>query len=212
MARRYCGDVVVDIRYLGWRGGRDVYAARVCARYVPPRDGCWSTRGLSAPAFPFAYDSPEAYDRMAESAIGFATYWDSEYEREGGPSQEVAEQIQEAAFCNTDSGGYPVSRRYGEEPGDLRRHKRRQRSLLGGATRVRHPSLRLFRDLPVGKCFRVWYGQTGKVFRKSTYRDACMALPDKRGYLWPVRYDVIVERVGCPPQAQQQPLLGRKSR
>lgn len=74
MARRYSGELVVDITY----HDDDSYKGSVRGP-----GGVYRFDDLHAPRIPtagkvgspgVAYDSPKAYDEMAESAIAFATY------------------------------------------------------------------------------------------------------------------------------------------
>lgn len=98
MATRYIGDAKITIRY---RDEGD-YAGTVTAGGER-----WKFDGLRAPAigFDFAYDSPEAYDRMAGSAVSFG----SSSEITG--SRDVSEAISNAAWDMDDSGDYNVKRR-----------------------------------------------------------------------------------------------------
>lgn len=69
MARRYSGELVVNITY----HDDDTYKGS-----VKGPGGTYRFTDLRAPAMGHgsgvAYDSPKAYDRMAEAAISFATY------------------------------------------------------------------------------------------------------------------------------------------
>jgi hypothetical protein len=108
MARRYIGDAVVNIKYRD----RGDYAGTVSAG-----GHTWRFEDLHAPAggLPYAYDSPQAYDKMAESAVGFASYYTS-YNRgedtpEWAPSAETADAIAEASqWAQDDRGEYEVRR------------------------------------------------------------------------------------------------------
>mgnify|MGYP006969347834 CR=1 FL=1 len=116
MATRYIGDATVRIRY---RDEGD-YAGVIT---VPSGDGGrwhWHFDDLHAPAIGFgpgiAYDSPEAYDEMAGSAISFGSYYTT-YNRgddvpEWAPDAEVADAIDEAtSWATDDQGTYDVRRR-----------------------------------------------------------------------------------------------------
>lgn len=65
MARRFCGTINIYITY----NDDDTYSGSIVVNKVR-----WPFRNLRAPAIGFkhAYDSPEAYDKMANSAISFA--------------------------------------------------------------------------------------------------------------------------------------------
>jgi hypothetical protein len=83
MAKRYSGDLVVTILY----HDDDTYKGS-----VKGPGGTYKFSQLRAPAIGHGsgvgYDSPKAYDKMAEAAIGFATYdmsdlgmWDEKNDR-----------------------------------------------------------------------------------------------------------------------------------
>lgn len=112
MPKRFIGDAVVEIRYSGHISGRDEYAGSVRAGHC-----VWKFDSLYAPpaGFNFGYDSPQAYDRMAEAAISFGSYYTSRNRKDDVPSwappPELADIIDEAtqyAWCET--GHYMVSR------------------------------------------------------------------------------------------------------
>lgn len=69
MAKRYSGDLVVNITY----HDDDTYKGS-----VKGPGGTYLFKDLRAPPIGhgagIAYDSPKAYDRMARAAISFATY------------------------------------------------------------------------------------------------------------------------------------------
>jgi hypothetical protein len=101
MAKRYIGDAVVTIHYVGEYAGRDEYRGTVSAGKYR-----WRFDQLYAPAagFRFAYDSPEAYDKMAASAVSFGS------SREVAPP-ETADAISDAtAWAQDDRGVYEVRR------------------------------------------------------------------------------------------------------
>lgn len=122
MARRYIGDANIYIQYHDdgdYRGS-----------IVVPRCPCgcgkggrsvtvWKFRDLHAPkiGFAFAYDSPKAYDEMAQSAASFGSYYTTdnrseEDDLEGYPSGEVADIINDAVeMMLNDDGTYEVRRK-----------------------------------------------------------------------------------------------------
>jgi hypothetical protein len=110
MAKRRIGEVVVRIKYLD----NDTYAGTVSARgYV------WKFDELKAPAwgFRFASDSPWAYDKMAESAVGFGSYYTShnrgDYVPDWAPAPEVADAIHElSSMAIMDDSTYRIERRF----------------------------------------------------------------------------------------------------
>ena len=113
MTKRFIGDAVVDIRYLGHISGRDEYAGHIKVKgYV------WKFAHLFAPSagFRFGYDSSEAYDRMAETAISFGAYYTTANRGADlpnwAPSSETADAINEATICAmNDNGHYSVIRK-----------------------------------------------------------------------------------------------------
>jgi hypothetical protein len=72
MARRYSGNLTVYIAYFD----DDTYKGNIVDR---ESGDSWSFSDLMAPVCGLgtgvAYDSPEAYDAMAKSAIGFGSYY-----------------------------------------------------------------------------------------------------------------------------------------
>jgi len=86
MARRYIGDAVIEIFYRD----RGDYAGRVTAHKKT-----WHFEDLYAAAIGFgpgiAYDSPAAYDEMAQSAVSFGSYYTIDNR---GP------EFEEQAACN----------------------------------------------------------------------------------------------------------------
>jgi hypothetical protein len=108
MAKRRIGDAVVRIAYHNdgdYRGS------------VSANGRSWRFRDLHGPAigFRFPYDSPEAYDRMAEEAVSFATYYTTHNRGDDvppwAPSAEVADALEEATnFAMNDRGEYSVCR------------------------------------------------------------------------------------------------------
>ena len=108
MAKRYIGDAVVTITYHDSGNYRGT---------IQVGKHTWKFDDLHAPAmgFRFAYDSPEAYDTMAESAVSFATYYSSDNRGEDtpdwAPSPAVADAISEATnWAQNDQGKYEVRR------------------------------------------------------------------------------------------------------
>lgn len=110
MAKRYIGDAVITITYRD----RGDYAGTVCAGRK-----CWRFDELRGPAIGFgrgiAYDSPRAYDEMAESAVGFGSYYTTHNRGDDvpdwAPSADVADAIEEAtAWAQDDRGNYEVRR------------------------------------------------------------------------------------------------------
>ena len=101
MATRYIGDAVIRITY---RGG-DTYIGSVCVGKK-----CWRFDDLNAARVGFgdhAYDSPEAYDKMAASAVSFGSYYTStnrgDEVPDWAPSPEVADAIDEAISWTQDA-------------------------------------------------------------------------------------------------------------
>ena len=114
MAKRYIGDAVITITY------HDTAEDPRAADYrgtIQAGGHTWKFDGLHAPAsgFRFAYDSPQAYDEMAVSAVGFATYysWNNRGDDtpSWAPSADVADAIAEATqWAQDDRGKYEVRR------------------------------------------------------------------------------------------------------
>lgn len=112
MAKRYIGDAVITITYRD----RGDYAGTVCAGRK-----CWRFNELRGPAIGFgrgvAYDSPKAYDEMAESAVGFGSYYTTHNRGDApdwAPPADVADAIEEAtAWAQNDQGDYEVRRSRG---------------------------------------------------------------------------------------------------
>ena len=106
---RYLGAAVVLLRHVG--GGE--YAGRV---EVGPRS--WPFEKLFAPRIGFrhAYDSNEAFDEMAESAVAFGSYYTTSNRPDDlgeipdwAPPGDVADAV-DAAVWSLSSGDYPVQR------------------------------------------------------------------------------------------------------
>lgn len=111
MATRYIGDAKITITYRD----RGDYAGTAC---VPvgrshKEKRCWRFDGLRAPAVGFgpgiAYDSPEAYDEMAESAVSFGSYYTTHNRGDDvpdwAPAPEVADAISDATSLAMYGGG-----------------------------------------------------------------------------------------------------------
>lgn len=111
MAIRYIGDATVRIKYRD----RGDYTGTISAG-----GHTWHFDELHAPRVGFgpgiAYDSSEAYDEMAGSAVTFGSYYTT-YDRgddvpEWAPEPEVADAIDEAtSWAMDDQGTYDVRRR-----------------------------------------------------------------------------------------------------
>ena len=119
MARRFIGDANIYILY---HDAGDYRGSIV----VPLDDGppaAWKFRDLHAPKIGFgpgiAYDSPKAYDLMAQSAASFGSYYTTmnrglrdEDDLDGYPSGEVADIINDAVgVVLNDDGTYEVRRK-----------------------------------------------------------------------------------------------------
>lgn len=117
MARRYVGDAVVTIKYVGTApDGREEYAGTVWAN-----GAYWKFDKLFAPRSGFgsgvAYDSAKAYDEMAASACAFASYFTSDNRGDDvpdwAPSADLADDLHEAIVpaMGADDGTLSVQRR-----------------------------------------------------------------------------------------------------
>jgi hypothetical protein len=112
MAIRYCGDAIITIAYKGYSSKlqADEYVGRITAG-----GHTWKFDGLCAPrcGFSHAYDSSEAYDKMAKSAVHFGSYYTvgnrGEGVSEGAPTLEIATAIESAT--EYDEHGERVIRR-----------------------------------------------------------------------------------------------------
>jgi hypothetical protein len=119
MAKRYIGNAVITIEYVGETpDGRGNYAGTVrVGKHTWRFDelhsgvgGVSSGRGYGYPA-----DSPEAYDEMAQSAVSFASYYTTHNRGddapEWAPPPEVADAIDEAvSIVLRGDGTYEVRR------------------------------------------------------------------------------------------------------
>ena len=110
MAKRYIGDAVITIEYVGETpDGRGNYKGTVRAgKHTWRFDELHSGVGGGG-------DSPEAYDEMAQSAVSFASYYTTHNRGddtpEWAPSPEVADAIDEAVgYAQRDNGEYEVRR------------------------------------------------------------------------------------------------------
>lgn len=104
MAKRYIGDAVIHITY----NDAGDYRGKVRVG-----EHTWDFKDLHAPICGFgagvAYDSREAYDAMAASAVSFggyyATYNRGEDTPDWAPPADVADAINDATMCATDDSG-----------------------------------------------------------------------------------------------------------
>ena len=120
MAKRYIGDATIEITYTD--GRRPEYVGVIRAKGF-----FWKFEKLHPPqcGFNFGYDSPEAYDKMAVSAVDFGGYYsthnrpkagskeDKELIEDGYPDGETASAIDEAASqasAEDGRGGFMVRR------------------------------------------------------------------------------------------------------
>lgn len=112
MAKRYIGDAVVTITYHDAGDYRGTVSAG---------GHSWRFSDLHAPKMGhgggIAYDSPEAYDSMAASAVTFGSYYTGRGRGdtpEWAPPSEVAEAIEEAVGgWQDDRGRHAVARSRG---------------------------------------------------------------------------------------------------
>ena len=166
MAKRYIGDAVVTITY---HDAGD-YRGTVTAAH----GFTWRFRDLHAPATGLgagvAYDSPEAYDKMASSAVGFASYYTT-YNRgddvpDWAPPAEIADAIEEATvWAMDDRGEYEVRRsRSGSEMSANPRRPPKQwmRDCVAGASKsARNPG---------AVCGALWYHKMSPAQRRAALR------------------------------------------
>ncbi|SRR5258706_9747297 len=111
MATRFIGSAVIAVFYNGTRHGKDEYVGIVSPGNGPGYD--WHFDSLYAPEAGFgtgiAYDSPEAYDRMARSAVSFGAYYTSHNRGHDvpswAPSAAVADAIDHATSGSFDDEG-----------------------------------------------------------------------------------------------------------
>ena len=110
MAKRYIGDAVITIEYVGETpDGRGNYKGTVRAgKHTWRFDELHSGVGGGG-------DSPEAYDEMAQSAVSFASYYTTHNRGddapEWAPPPEVADAIDVAVgYAQRDNGEYEVRR------------------------------------------------------------------------------------------------------
>jgi len=116
MARRIIGDAIVNIQY----SDRGDYRGTVSVPYGRGKKRkSWRFSDLHAPRMGFGprigYDSPRAYDEMAESAVGFGSYYTTHNRGDDvpdwAPSEELADAISDAtAWAQDDRGKYEVRR------------------------------------------------------------------------------------------------------
>jgi hypothetical protein len=119
MAKRYIGDAVITIEYVGeTQDGRGNYKGTVrVGKHTWRFDELHSGVGgvSSGKGYGYPADSPEAYDKMAGSAVGFASYYTT-FNRgddapDWAPPPEVADAIEEAVgWAQDDRGEYEVRR------------------------------------------------------------------------------------------------------
>lgn len=109
MARRYIGQAVVELFYVGTVyeriGSREQYKGRVTANGLT-----WRFTDLCSPVIGFdvGSDSPEAYDQMAECAAAFASSYCGE---DADPSKEDCQAFEDAMSEASDPcEGYRVKR------------------------------------------------------------------------------------------------------
>lgn len=116
MAKRYIGDAVIRIQLSDANGNPYVGTVSAGGRV-------WHFKDLQAPAIGFgagvAYDSSEAYDRMAASAVSFGSYYTTHNRPDdpnddnlaGYPDAETADAISNAtSWACDDQGNYSVRR------------------------------------------------------------------------------------------------------
>lgn len=152
MAKRYIGNAVVTIEYRD----RGDYAGSIS---VPNGRGgrfVWKFENLNPPraGFSHAYDSAQAYDKMAGSAVSFGAYYETGNRGhdtpDWAPRAEVADAISNATAGDTDDQGTYYVRRtktgkaYKSNPGRKRGRRanpRRGRKLARRANcgRVANP-------------------------------------------------------------------------
>jgi len=161
MARRYIGNAVIEIEYKG--GPRDEYVGTITIPTQSGRDRPvrWQFDGLFALQAGFGrhgFDSPEAYDQMAASAVSFGSYYTSHNRGDDvpawAPSPEVADAIDEAtSFALDDQGNATVSRK--SPTAAAAGPQRRLERLLARAEKI-DPNLRIY----AGYSGRGMYGRT----------------------------------------------------
>jgi hypothetical protein len=119
MAKRYIGDAVITIENVGRTDdNRANYAGTVrVGKYTWKFDDLASGVGgvSSGRGYGYPDDSPEAYDKMAGSAVSFASYYSGinrgDDVPEWAPPPEVADAIEEAvSYAQRDDGEYEVRR------------------------------------------------------------------------------------------------------
>jgi hypothetical protein len=110
MAKRYIGDAIVTIAY---DDVTDSYVGSVKAS----DHARWKFRDLKAPvAWNIASDSSVAYDKMAQAAVSFASYYTTHNRGDDVPdwvpAPEIADAIEYAvASAMFDNGDYDVRRK-----------------------------------------------------------------------------------------------------
>ncbi len=113
MAKRYIGDAIIEIKYVGYINRRDDYTGKIKVKNIT-----WKFDSLYAPAagFNFAYDSPQAYDKMAQAAVSFGSYYTTHNRGDDlpdwAPPPEIADTISEAtSWAVHDDGSYEILRK-----------------------------------------------------------------------------------------------------
>lgn len=114
MARRYIGDAVITLESVG--GGE--YKGTISVPGPNGRRLTWKFDQLHAPrlGFPYAFDSAEAFDEMADHAAAFGSYYTTHNRSDDvpdwAPPGHVADAIDEAvSIYSDDQGNYNVTRR-----------------------------------------------------------------------------------------------------
>ena len=113
-ATRYIGDARIVLYYVGTTAdGRGDYEGVVHL----PSGSKWKFSDLHSGAWGFpAHDSPEAFDKMADSAVGFGGYYTNfnrgEDVPDWAPSADLADEIEAAtSWASDDQGTFEVRRR-----------------------------------------------------------------------------------------------------
>jgi len=117
MARRYIGDAIVTIAY---HDDGDYRGTIKAGKHTWKFDGLHAPRAGLGPGV--AYDSPEAYDEMAASAVSFGSYYSTgnrgDDTPDWAPPPEVADAIEQAvSWAQRDDGSYEVRRSSGMPAG-----------------------------------------------------------------------------------------------
>jgi len=204
MARRYIGNAVVTITYHDAGDYRGTISAG---------GHHWRFDELRAPAagLPFTYDSPEAYDKMAASAVSFGSYYTTHNRGsdtpEWAPPAEVADAISDATGWATDEEGkglYEVRRspagegRFRENP--RRPPKQWMRDCVAGASKsARNPG---------AVCGALWYHKMSPAQRRAALRKEGKALANPKSdksYQMGYEDGELDAKAGEPPVYRQAP-------